>query len=135
MIIMVRVTLRFPRVFFREASDYEQIFERLISFERPTKMIKFSTSPHGIDVIIDLEADRVEAFRGEFGDEGVQIQIRGTVSLDKDLCIDCGQCISLCNVNALHFDEDCTVAFDPDKCVGCGLCVDCCPRFAISEEQ
>ncbi|MHA1732839.1 MAG: ATP-binding protein [Promethearchaeota archaeon] len=132
---MTRLTIRFPRVFFRESKDYEAIFERLVTLSGSPKIIKFSTSPHGIDVILDLDSEKVEAVRDHFGEEGVKFQVRGTVSLDKELCIDCGQCVSLCNVNALHFNEEYEVLFDPERCVGCGLCVDCCPRFAISEEH
>ena len=132
---MVRVTLRFPRVSFRNAKDYENIFERILSLERPTKILKFSTTPHGIDVILDMDKEKVDVIRENFRDEGVRVQIRGTVTLDKELCIDCGHCVSMCNVNALHFEESFEVNFDPERCVGCGLCVDCCPRGAIAEER
>lgn len=131
---MVRVTMTFPRIYFRDAGDYESIFSRIVAIETPTKIVKFTTAPHGIDVILDVEKDKVELIREAFKQEDVKVLIRGAVNLDKDLCIDCGQCISMCNVEALHFTVDWEVEFDPEKCVGCGLCIDCCPRFAISEQ-
>lgn len=129
---MVRVNITFPRVHFRNTEDYEKIFAQVLAIEKPTKIIKFSTTPHGIDVILDMKEDKVQAIKQAFAGEDVKIQTRGTVTLDKDLCVDCGHCVSLCNVNALYFDEEFAVCFEPERCVGCGLCLDCCPRFAIS---
>lgn len=127
--------MRFPRAAFRDSKDYEAAFERVLSMERPTKILKFSTTPHGIDVILDVEKEKVAALKEAFRGEEVTVHAGGHVSLDKNACIDCGHCVSLCNVAALYFGEDHEVLLDSERCVGCGLCVDCCPRGAILEER
>ena len=53
------------------------------------------------------------------------------ISVDFDLCIDCGACVSLCPVDALVLNEEWNLEFDEEKCNKCSLCLDSCPRFAI----
>jgi len=54
---------------------------------------------------------------------------------DKELCVDCGACISTCPTQALSLDRDnFKLIFDFDKCVACGTCADVCPVKAITIE-
>lgn len=50
-----------------------------------------------------------------------------TAVIDKDMCIECGLCRSLCKFSAI--DEDYNV--DPIACEGCGVCVYFCPEETI----
>jgi ferredoxin len=55
------------------------------------------------------------------------------VEYDKEKCVDCGACISICPTKAFSFDQNGKLIYDEDKCVLCGLCIDACPRRALSK--
>ena len=62
--------------------------------------------------------------------------------LDTDGCIHCGQCASVCPVDAITLDpvageeasHDTGVHFNPGICLGCGLCAQVCPVNAMVME-
>ncbi len=64
---------------------------------------------------------------------GVTIQEAGKdIIIDKDSCVDCGECTSVCITQALSLDNKTgKLIFDKDKCILCELCLDCCPVRAI----
>ena len=48
------------------------------------------------------------------------------------LCTQCQKCLSVCNRDALSWDEKIgVVRVDPVKCNGCGLCIEACAYAAI----
>ncbi|MHA2077358.1 MAG: ATP-binding protein [Candidatus Thorarchaeota archaeon] len=53
------------------------------------------------------------------------------ITLDKDRCVECGLCVSICETGVYAFDDDWTFSFSPELCVECNLCVDVCPQKAI----
>ncbi len=54
------------------------------------------------------------------------------ITIDKDSCVDCGECTSVCITQALSLDNKTgKLIFDKDKCILCELCLDCCPVRAI----
>jgi MinD superfamily P-loop ATPase len=58
--------------------------------------------------------------------------VSGAIAVfDRDLCRDCGRCLSYCHFGALSEDED-GVAFDPTLCEGCGVCAHFCRPGALS---
>ena len=67
--------------------------------------------------------------------EGVGITIQEAakdIIIDKDTCVDCGECTSICITQALSLDEKTKrLMFNKDKCILCELCLDCCPVRAI----
>jgi len=56
-----------------------------------------------------------------------------TVVADKDKCISCGGCVSVCPANALVLDI--TPVCDPNKCINCSICVKFCPAGALKLEK
>jgi len=54
-----------------------------------------------------------------------------TARIDKDICEECGECISVCRFDAIR--EDFTV--DPVSCEGCAVCSRICPAGAIFMEE
>jgi len=54
-----------------------------------------------------------------------------TAKIDKKLCQQCGECITICRFDAIN--EDFTV--DPVSCEGCGFCSFVCPAEAIKMEE
>jgi L-aspartate semialdehyde sulfurtransferase ferredoxin len=54
------------------------------------------------------------------------------IIIDKNICIDCGVCTSICITRALTIDSKThKLKFDKDKCILCELCLDSCPLSAI----
>ncbi len=120
----------FPRSSFQEIENYERIINRILKLEIPFSILKFSLTEHGIEIKLEVPNEKIALIREEFKKESIQIKNQ-IVEVDDDLCINCGECISLCNTGALYFDEECIRKFDENKCVGCKLCTDACPREAI----
>lgn len=65
--------------------------------------------------------------------EGITIQDASKdIILDKELCIHCGLCPSLCMTGALFMDKTShRLVFEKNKCILCGFCENCCPLSAI----
>ena len=53
---------------------------------------------------------------------------QGIVRVKKDLCVGCMSCVGFCPYGVMHFDVDQAVPF---KCVACGQCVKACPNEAL----
>jgi NAD-dependent dihydropyrimidine dehydrogenase PreA subunit len=60
---------------------------------------------------------------------------KGVVKYDREKCIDCGDCLSICPTKEFSFDENKKLIYDEDKCVLCGLCTDACPRKALVKPE
>ncbi|MDA3971592.1 MAG: FAD-dependent oxidoreductase [Desulfobulbaceae bacterium] len=62
-------------------------------------------------------------------------KVAPTVSvIDKETCIGCGICVSMCPYNAikmLKIDKKRKAETVPASCKGCGICASRCPTFAI----
>ena len=54
-----------------------------------------------------------------------------TARIDKDICQECGECISVCRFEAISQD----FVVDPVSCEGCTVCSHICPAGAISMEE
>jgi formate hydrogenlyase subunit 6/NADH:ubiquinone oxidoreductase subunit I len=52
------------------------------------------------------------------------------IELNRERCVDCGACISLCAEKALRLD-DYVLDYSIEKCIGCGTCEDACPYGAL----
>jgi len=50
---------------------------------------------------------------------------------NRDLCIRCGTCITVCLHQALAFDDQDIIRIDREKCTVCGECVQVCPQGAL----
>jgi Fe-S-cluster-containing hydrogenase component 2 len=46
-------------------------------------------------------------------------------------CTQCGECISICQVEAITRDKNGIVRIDKKACVGCFMCVGFCPELAM----
>ncbi|RLG22003.1 ferredoxin [Candidatus Micrarchaeota archaeon] len=52
------------------------------------------------------------------------------IKVDREKCIYCGGCVSVCPVNALTLLET-RIDCDAKKCINCGICERFCPVGAI----
>lgn len=55
--------------------------------------------------------------------------------INKDKCVGCGVCHSICPVATIHETEDGKYEINPDECMECYSCMNTCPSDAIYEED
>ncbi|MDD5660162.1 MAG: NIL domain-containing protein [Actinomycetota bacterium] len=79
--------------------------------------------------------ERINECKSYLVKEGVELEeaAKGII-LDKDKCVNCGICISLCLGKAFYLKDNYEVNFDQNKCILCGLCLNCCPVKAIKSK-
>lgn len=46
-------------------------------------------------------------------------------------CLGCGSCVSVCQFDAIHINENGVAEVDEEQCIGCGACAVKCPRNVI----
>jgi NAD-dependent dihydropyrimidine dehydrogenase PreA subunit len=89
-------------------------------------------TPKGGKMLIEISGSEAEEGIKYMEKEGIQLTaIKKVVKKDEDKCVDCGECISLCPVEAITMEGDWTVELDDQKCIGCGFCTTSCPTKAI----
>ena len=68
----------------------------------------------------------------EVRDFGIPImEVRFQAQVDNDNCTGCGECVDLCQLEALQLSDD-IVRVNENYCIGCGICVSTCPTECIS---
>jgi ferredoxin len=55
--------------------------------------------------------------------------------INRDKCVRCAGCVSVCPVAALSFTEQSGITNDCEKCTKCGICAKFCPAGAITVEK
>lgn len=53
---------------------------------------------------------------------------KGTVILNKNVCIGCQACVGFCPIGAMRKSDE---RIEPFKCIACGACVRACPTGAL----
>lgn len=90
------------------------------------------------EILIGVEGPpaEIEKIIKLFEEKGVEAEkLEHVVTLDSDVCMDCGACVSLCPTGALSIAEDYSVKLDEDKCILCEVCVPACPVKAIKVKR
>lgn len=86
-------------------------------------------------MLIELRGnkDKIEQSIKYLTDTGVSVQEAAKdIIIDKNLCVDCGVCTSICITQAISLDNKTSkLKFNKEKCILCELCLDCCPVSAI----
>ena len=89
----------------------------------------------GGKLVIEIKGEKKQIEEGLkfIRDEKVGIEfLEQEVIWNKDKCVDCGACVSICPVGALSLDKDTfKLQFNYEKCIVCGCCVEACPLQAI----
>ena len=126
---MVRILLRFSEELVEQPITSKIILEHKV----PVNIITAHVNSKGGEILADIPDESLDKTVKAFREKGVEVSIPKLVEVDADECFSCGTCVSLCPVEAISFDKDCSVIFDREKCVGstCSVCVDSCPGRAI----
>ena len=108
------------------------ISDLIKNFDVTFNILKADITPKGGIMLIEISGSEAEEGIKYMEKEGIQLNpIKKVVKKDEEKCMDCGECISLCPVNAIKMEEDWTVELDNQKCIGCGFCTTSCPTKAI----
>ena len=57
------------------------------------------------------------------------------VTINKNLCNGCGECVDICPVEIISLEEDKAFVEDSSDCFGCESCVLVCPSEAVKVEE
>jgi NAD-dependent dihydropyrimidine dehydrogenase PreA subunit len=57
------------------------------------------------------------------------------VTVDKDVCTGCGECVEICPVEVFELIDDKSEPVNADECIGCESCVEVCEDEAITIEE
>jgi ferredoxin len=124
---MARILLKFPQGRLNEPITSQVVLESGV----PVNILTADVTSKGGEILAEVESKDVDRVVALFRKRGVTVDVQKRIEVDRDACIDCGACYSLCPVDAISFRKDRAVVFDVDKCVACGQCVDTCPTRAI----
>ena len=130
---MVRVLLKFSKDIASKPITSQVIMEQ----EALINILTAHIDQQGGKMLIEIPSAHAEKVMEAFRKRGVVVEPHKPVVVDKENCINCGACFSLCPVNAIKINEDFSVAFNDEKCLGsaCQLCVDACPVRAIKVNE
>ncbi len=57
------------------------------------------------------------------------------VSVDREKCKGCEECIEVCTVRVFEIQEGKAVPVNIEDCIGCGSCVEVCKEKAITVKE
>jgi len=117
-----------------ETADAPILSRVIRSTDATINIIHSDIGPNGGELLISIDAPgkKVEEVISLFRQQGVEVsEVKRTIKLDEDLCLQCGECISICQTGALHMLSDYSIALDEDKCTYCKACVPACPVRAL----
>jgi NAD-dependent dihydropyrimidine dehydrogenase PreA subunit len=131
---MAILDLKFNRKTTLAIEDMGTLVSSVLGLKVPFTIVQYMLAEHGVVMRISVPDEKLKEIMKVLRENKIQIR-NAAISVNNELCIDCGACISLCNTQALYFDKDFKRSFDQKKCVGCKLCIDACPRHAIYFEE
>jgi [FeFe] hydrogenase (group B1/B3) len=141
--------------------------EQAIVHERVNLAIGAGKYSEHVVNVLDIACDEcpvggyevTEACRGCIAHRCEDVCKRGAITfdkdqkaiIDKDKCVECGQCAKVCpygaihnflrpceracKIKAIHMDDDKKAMINYDKCIACGACVYQCPFGAIQDRS
>lgn len=123
----MKISIIFDTKKVNEAITSNVILEKKIPFNILTAKIDKKGGEMLIEAPDEKAAELIEAFK----EKGVQVETRKFVEILPHKCTHCGQCYSVCPVDAITYEEDYTIILKQQDCIGCLQCVDSCPFEAI----
>ncbi|MDD2778411.1 MAG: 4Fe-4S binding protein [Methanocellales archaeon] len=123
------------KIFLRFAPEINQephISEVILETGAKLNINRASVDAVSGEVVVDVPDEKSNEVVKLFRSRGVEVSIlEHPVILDKDECINCGACISVCYIKALSFKDDWSIALDEKRCNQCGACIIACPHGAL----
>ncbi|AFY40440.1 NIL domain-containing protein [[Leptolyngbya] sp. PCC 7376] len=128
-----RVTLTFPQdtvqmpVTYRLAKD----------FNIAANIIRAQVAPNQVGkLVVELQGDidAIEMSLEWMKGKGIVVSLASKeITINEDICVDCGLCTGVCPTGALSLDpKTFRLQFTRSKCVVCEQCLPTCPVQAIA---
>ncbi len=115
-------------------SDYSNVVNEVLKQDISFNILKFSMDSSGTTMLLDVPEDKIKDITKSLKKSNIIVNKKGRVSVDKELCVNCGACVSLCPTDALNLNSTFELVFSEELCIGCNLCINSCPRYAIKED-
>lgn len=128
-----RITLHFPR----EAVHQPITYRLAVEFDIAAKILRAQIAPNQSGtMVVELSGDIDDLAAAEqwLDNQGIGLdRAPGDIQIDRDRCVDCGICTSLCPSGALSCVAPLwQLQFDPQRCLLCEQCIPSCPLEAIA---
>ncbi len=128
-----RLTLHFPR----DAVHLPITYRLAVDFDIAAKILRAPIAPNQSGtMVVELSGDIDELEAAEAWLEGQGLALNrapGQIVIDRQRCVDCGICTSVCPSGALSCSAPAwQLTFDAQRCLVCEQCIPSCPFAAIA---
>lgn len=128
-----RLTLTFPRntvqfpITYRLAKDFNVAANIIRAQVAPDRVGKLAVELQGDIDAIDAAIEWMRSLEINIS------SANGEISIDENLCVECGLCTGVCPTQALTLDpQTFRLKFARNRCIVCEQCVPSCPVEAIT---
>jgi L-aspartate semialdehyde sulfurtransferase ferredoxin len=92
-----------------------------------------SDAHEGEEALVDVPDEFCRLISEKMRGLGAEVSILDEgVRHDRDECVDCGSCISVCPKEVFSFNNEWELQVETKRCILCGRCVIACPHQALS---
>lgn len=128
-----RVTINFPKTAIQIPITYRLAKD----FNVAANIIRAQVAPNQIGkLVVELQGDidQIDAAIEWMRIRDISVvSAEGEITIDPDLCVDCGLCTGVCPTQALVLNsETYRLDFRRSRCIVCEQCIPTCPVAAIS---
>jgi ferredoxin len=128
-----RLTLHFPREVVHQPITYRLA----VDFDIAAKILRAQIAPNQSGtMVVELSGDIDELEAAESWLEGQGLSLNrapGQIAIDRQRCVDCGICSSVCPSGAMSFAAPAwRLQFEASRCLVCEQCIPSCPVEAIA---
>ncbi len=128
-----RITLHFPR----EAVHQPITYRLAVEFDIAAKILRAQIAPNQSGtMVVELSGDIDDLAAAEQWLESQGLGLNrapGEIQIDRERCVDCGLCTSVCPSGALTSAAPTwQLHFDAQRCLVCEQCIPSCPFEAIA---
>ncbi|MDI6707548.1 MAG: 4Fe-4S binding protein [Candidatus Thermoplasmatota archaeon] len=108
------------------------IAQTILESKSLINILRATVDEHGGDMIIDIPEKDYTKIVNLLRSRGASVSmLEKPIILNKEKCINCGACISICPTKVFSYKEDKSISVDYERCIQCGLCVNACPHQAL----
>mgnify|MGYP001193083713 CR=1 FL=1 len=93
-----------------------------------------SDAHEGEEALVDVPDESCRIVSDKMRNLGAEVSIlEEGIRHDREECVDCGSCISVCPKEVFSFDKDWVLQVESRRCILCGRCIIACPHQALSQ--